>query len=189
MPISVPGLTAAIASGLASSGFSGIGIPQLALGIASGVMLWLPQVQVVSADTGTLGSGVTSLPFFIPPPLLQGALLSVYPAFSHLGVMAPLEAAGLGTGLALGFSQGIIIMTHPNVGVGTGVAKFVAPPPTPSLLQGFASAGLPGTFSPLKATAISQALLTVFAAYTIPVPIVGPSSPFASGGVGVGKVL
>ena len=182
-------MTAAIAGGLASSGFTGVGIPQLAAGIASGVLLWLPQVQVISADTGTAGAGTTTFPLFIPPPLLTAALLSAYPASSHLGIFAPLEATALGLGLASGFAQGLIVMAHPGVGVGTGIAKFVGPPALPSLVAGMASAGLVGIFTPLKAQAISQALLTVFSAYVIPVPIVGPSSPIASTGVGVGKVV
>jgi hypothetical protein len=189
MPITPPGMAAAIATGMASVGFTGLGIPQYSAGVAAGVSLWLPQVQVVSADTGTVGAGSTTVPFVLPPPLLISALLASYPSSGHVGIMTPLEATGLGNGLATGFALGILQLIHPSVGVGTGIAKFVAPPPIPSILAGFASVGMTGMYLPLKAQAISQALLTVFSAYTLPIPIVGPTSPFPSTGVGTGKVL
>lgn len=189
MPITPPNLTTSIAGGLVSSGLLGVAVPQLALGVATGVHLWLQQAVVQTVDVGTLGAGTGTLPFLVPAPMLIGALLANYPANSHIGPMAPLEATGLGNGLSIGFAQGLILTAHPGVGVGTGVARLVGPPAFPSLVAGFASAGMSGPGAAFKANAISMALVTVFAAFQIPVPIVGPASPTGGSGVGVGKIV
>jgi hypothetical protein len=189
MPITFPNMTAAIAAGISSSSFTGISIIQLASGIASGIIMWLPFVQVQSVDSGTAGAGATVLPLVVPPILLQNALLSTYITAGHLGVFAPLEATGLALGLSNGFAQGVIQMTHAGVGSGTGVVKFLGPPAHPYLMQGMASAGMTGPFSTMKAQAISQALLIVLQALTFPVPIIGPPSPSPASGVGIGKVI
>lgn len=189
MPITPPNMTAAIAAGISSSSFTGISVLQLSAGIANGILLWLPFVQVQSIDTGTAGAGATALPLVVPPILLQNALLATYAAAGHLGVFAPLEANGLALGLSNGFAQGLIQMSHPGVGSGTGVTKFLGPIALPYLVEGMNSAGMTGTFTVMKAQAISQALSIVLQALTIPVPIIGPPSPVPANGVGIGKVI
>jgi hypothetical protein len=189
MPITPPGLTATITGGLLSAGMLGIAVPQLAAGIANGVSIWLPTVTVMTVDAGVLGAGVGVLPFVVPLPLVLSSLMTAYAANGQLGVMAPLEASGLANGLVLGFLQGLIVTTHPGVGVGVGVARLLGPPAFPSLMQGFASAGITGQGAVLKANAISMAFDMIFAVYVTPIPIVGSVSPFPAGGAGFGNIL
>lgn len=189
MPITLGGLTGAVAAGLAAGGMVGQAVPQLAAGVSAGLMIWIPQLTVTTVDAGTLGVGTGLLPFAVPAPLIIGSLLAMYPANGHLGPMAPLEATGLGTGIATGFAQGLMTTNHPTVGTGTGVARVVGPPAFPSLVAGFGSVGITGQGSALKANAISSALVLVLQSFTVPIPIVGAASPTGSSGVGVGKIL
>jgi len=189
MPITLPGLIGAITGGGASGSLAGMSVPQIALGLATGIMSWLPTVQVVTADTGFLGAGTGLLPFIIPPPTLVGAMLAGVASAGLTGVMAAPAATGLGNGLVLGLAQGLITTVHPSVGVGTGIAKLVFVPPIPFLLAGLASADLTGPSAPLVATAVGTALTTVFAAFTAPIPIVGAGSISPSAGAGTGKIL
>lgn len=189
MPITPPGLIGAITGGLASGSMAGMSVPQIALGLATGIMTWIPTVQVITVDAGLLGAGAGLLPFIIPPPALVGAMLAGVASAGLIGIMAAPAATGLGNGIALGLAQGLITTVHPSVGVGTGVAKLIFVPPIPFLLGGLASAGLTGMAVPQVATAVGTALTTVFAAFTMPIPIVGAGSPSPSGGAGTGKIL
>lgn len=189
MPITVPGLTAAVIGGLVSGAQLGMAVPQLAAGVAAGVQIWVSQITVITIDAGSLGSGTGVIPFAIPPPLMIGAMLAMFPAAGILGIMSPLKATGLANGLVLGLAQGLITTVHPTVGVGTGVVKLIAPPALPALLQGFAGAGLKGPSLIQEATAISNALMMVVNSFTLPTPIVGSASPAPGGGVGTGKIL
>lgn len=189
MPITPANMTAAITTGLAGVGFAGVAMPQLAFGIGAGVSIWVAQLVVQTTDTGTLGSGVGAAIFAVPPALLTTNLLASYAGNAHLGPMAPLEAAGLGNGLSVGFAQGAIATLHSSVGTGTGLGRIVAPPAFPSLMQGFAAAGIVGLGAAPKANAISIALAVCMQVLQIPVVITGPSSPSAATGVGIGKIV
>lgn len=185
---SAESLTATIAASLATP-FKGVAIPQFALGVSSGLMLWLPQLVVQTVDTGTLGVGSGVAPFALPSIYLTEVLLQSYAENNQIGPQAPIEATALGQGLALALAQGVMTTTHPSVGVGTGVARVYGPPAFPSLMQGFAVAGLVGQGAGSKANAISTALVKALAAFTSPIPIVGPSSPTVGGGTGIGRIL
>jgi len=189
MPITPAGLIPAIAGGLASGGMLGLAVPMAAAGIANGLCQWIPQLVVQTVDVGFLGAGTGFVPFAVPPPLLTSNLLIAYAAHGLVGPMAPLEAVGLANGLAAGFLQGLIMTTHPGIGTGTALARVLGPPAFPSLMLGFASAGITGQIAPLKASAISSALLVCLQVFQVPVPIVGSPSPFTGGGVGIGKIV
>jgi hypothetical protein len=189
MPISTPNLTAAVTAGLLSGGMIGMATPKLALGIGGGLARWIPLLVVQTTDAGSLGVGTGAIPFAVPAPLLISNLIIAYAANGQIGPSAPLEATGLGNGLATGFAQGLMKTNHPGVGTGTALARVIGPPAFSSLMQGFAAAGITGQGATLKANAISTALLVCLQAFQVPIPIVGSASPAAGGGVGIGKIL
>lgn len=185
---SAESLTATIATSLASV-FKGAAIPQFALGLGAGLLLWLPQLTVQTTDTGTLGVGAGAAPFALPSFAFSELLLLAYAENQQLGPQAPIEASALAQGICLALAQGVMTTTHPSVGVGTGIARVYGPPAFPSLVLGFGGAGLVGQGATQKANAISSALMKAVAAYVSPIPIVGPSSPTVGGGSGVGRIL
>ena len=189
MPITPANLTLSIAGGLASGGATGMAVPQVAAGLAAGIMIWLPQVVVTTVDAGAIGVGAGTIPFAMPPPLLIAGMLSGMPSSGITGIMSPAIATGIANGLALGFLQGLIITAHPSVGTGTGICKLVAPPALPSLQAGFLSSGITGIASIQVATAVSTGLLVAVNAFTLPTPIVGGAGPSPSSGVGVGTIV
>lgn len=189
MPLTPPGIAAALIPSLLASGNTGIAVPQFALGVATGVTLFAQTMVVASVDSGTLGVGATTLPLLVPQPLLLSSLLAGFAASATVGILAPAVAAGLSVGLNIGFLQGLLIMTHPSVGLGAGVAKFVPAGAVPAMVAGFAAAGMIGPLAIKTATGIGIGLTTLFAAYTLPVPIMGPPSPIPSSGAGIGKIV
>lgn len=190
MPLTPPGIVGVLTPALAASGMLGQAMPQLASGIAAGVLLWTSTtLQVATVDAGAAGSGVGSLPCTIPPPLLLTGLTTGFTSMGLLGMMAPALIGGLTAGLAAAFAQGVITTAHPTVGTGTGVATFPGPTAVPSMVGGFASVGITGPSGVQMATAIGMGLDIAFGAFTIPVPIVGPSAPVSSSGLGTGKIL
>lgn len=190
MPLSPVGLAGVLIPSLLASGNIGIAVPQFSLGVATGVVAATTASTVISLNAGTAGPGVTAIPLIIPQPLLLATLLGGFAATATLGPMAPLLALGLANGLQLGFLQGLVTMVQP-VGVGGGVAKVIAPAPIPTMIGGFASAGMVGPGSVKMATAIGIALTTLFGAYVFPVPILGPPSIVPLAGVPsiIGKIV
>lgn len=190
MPVTPGGVTGIVAPNLAATGNIGMGMPQLATGVGIGVSTWTAQIQVVTVDTGTLGVGAGGpLPVIVPPPALLGAMLAGFASFGLLGIMSPLLATGLANGIGLAYLQGLVQTIHPAVGTGAAVAKFVAPPATPTIIGGLASAGMTGPSVAQLGGAIGMALDTVFAALVMPLPIVGAPSPSGGGGAGTGKII
>jgi len=189
MPLTPPGLIGPILSNLVSTGHIGIATPQLAAGVAAGVMYWSPLVTVISVGAGTLGVGVGIIPFVVPPPLLLGSMAIGFASSALIGIFSPLTIVGLSTGLALGLIQGLVLTIHPTVGLGAGVCKFVAPPAGPLMLAGFASVGLIGLSAIQLANAIGMALDLTLLALVLPTPILGPPSILPGAGVGIGKLV
>lgn len=189
MPVLPPAAVAIIYPSLLSVGMIGTGTPNYALGIATGLSLWVPTIQVSTIDTGTFGVGVGLLPLVVPPPLLIGTLTDGYVQNGLYGPMAAIQIIGLATGIAGALALGIITTAHPTVGVGTGVATFTPPPATPFMLQGFAAVGITGDGPTKNANAIGTGLMEALAALILPVPIVGSPAPAPSGGVGKGSIL
>lgn len=189
MPLTPPGIADSLMVAFAASGMSGTSLPQLALGVGTGVSLWLQVLTVVTADTGAAGSGVGAVPCAIPQPLLLSSFLTTLPASGIAGVGMPLLANGLANGLSTAFlTQGIITTVHPVVGVGVGMATFPGPSCVPHMLQGLASVAIMGVSAPQLASGIGLGLDAAFSAFTVPVPIVGVGSAPVSG-VGTGKVV
>lgn len=190
MPLSPVGLTAVLVPALISAGQLGIAVPQFALGVSTGVVTTTSASLVVSLNAGTAGPGVSAIPLIVPQPLLLAQLLVGFAATGQVGPMAPLLALGLANGLSLGFLQGLVTMVQP-VGVGAGVAKVIAAAAIPSMIGGFASAGMAGPGSVKMATAIGIALTNLFNTYAFPVPIAGPPSIVPLAGVPsiIGKIV
>jgi hypothetical protein len=189
MPLTPVNITASLLGSLSASGMLGTGASQLAVGIASGVMLWVGQLTVTTVDVGTLGVGAGTFPCVIPQPLLLAAMLSSFPATGHLGSMSLLLATGIANGLATAFPQGLITTVNPTVGVGTATCIFPGPSAVPSMIAGFKSAGMNGAATEKTAMAVGMGLDIAFGSYVQPIPIVGPPSPSPSSGTGTGKIL
>lgn len=189
MPLTPPGIVGTVLPSLLATGNIGMGTPQLSSGIAAGVMLWVAQMKVTTIDAGSLGVGAGLLPCVIPQPLLLGGVLAGCAAFGNVGPMMPPFALGVATGLSLAFPQGIITTIHPTVGSGTGVARFVGPSAIPSMIGGFSSVGMVGPGSVKMASSIGMGIDIAFAAFTVPIPIVGSASPVGSGGTGTGTII
>jgi hypothetical protein len=103
--------------------------------------------------------------------------------------MAPLLALGLANGLALAFLQALLVTVHPGVGLGSGVAKIVAVGAVPSMIAGFAAAGMVGPGAIKTATGIGIGLTLTFATFAMPIVIAGPPSISPGAGVGTGKIV
>lgn len=189
MPATSAGITAAIVAGLAGVSFTGQDVPRLAQGLGNGLLAWMGALTVVTTDTGSGGVGTGFLPWVISSQLITTNLLTSYPGNGHSGSLAPLEATGLGIGFSTGFAQAAIVSQHPTVGTGAAIARVIPNPSFTYLIQGLSGVGITGVGASQKASAISQALLTVLAVSTWSVPIVGSASPSATSGVGVGRIL
>jgi hypothetical protein len=189
MPLTPPGIIGVMLPALFSAGNIGTGTPKLASGIAAGVMLWVAQMKVTTIDTGSLGVGVGLLPCAVPQPLLFAGVGAGMVSFGNVGPMAPLLTLGVANGLALAFLQGLITTTHPSVGTGSGVAKFVGPSAISSMVGGFASLGMVSPGAVKIASSIGMGIDIAFAGFIVPIPIVGSASPVASGGTGTGTIV
>ncbi len=191
MPLNPSALAPIIAAGLLSAGQSGFQMPKFTLGIASGVCKYFSlAAKVVTVDTGTLGAGTGANPFFLSAPALIQTMLAGYASAGILGMFGP----GNATGVANGISQGLISLAllqtnHPSVGVGTGVARIVGSSAVPTMVAGFADAGMVNTGSVQQATGIGIGLDTFFQSFTMPIAIVGSTSPSGSSGSGFGFVV
>ena len=190
MPVLVPGIVGALIPNLVSTGMIGTGVPKYALGVALGLSNWIPKVRIQTVDAGTLGVGKSApIPLIVPQPLLYTNLMIGAASQGLLGVFLPVFTVGLANGLVLSFAQMLINTTHPSVGAGAAVAKFLAPPAAMSMLQGFKQAGMNGNASDKKAKAIGRALDMTFAVLVMPVVIVGPPSISPGAGSGFGGLV
>lgn len=189
MPLVAPILSASVTAGILSGGLIGPAVPQLGSGIGQGIALWAQQLKVTTVDAGAAGTGKGLGPLLIPQTLIMNSLLLSYTINGQLGVMAPLEASGIATGLFVGFGQGLISTTHPSVGVGAAVARITGPPAFSSLMQGFSSAGITGSGASKKANAISMALTMIIQTLVLPVAIVGAAGSSPSSGSGFGSII
>lgn len=190
MPITVVNATASIAGSLGSVSMTGSQVANYARGIATGLTTWVAATQVVTSDVGTAGVGKNiPSPVVVTAPVLYANLVTGFASQAMSGTSVPSLCLGLSNGLVLALAQGLINTVHPTVGVGTGVAKFVAPSAIPFMSLGLASAGMSGTAVVSMASALGMALDLTFASLVLPIAIVGPTSPYAGVGVGTGKIL
>lgn len=189
MPYITPVAAGVLTGTLVGTLHLGPGTPKLAMGIATGVDLWLHTLPVTTVDTGTVGVGVGLMPLLVPSPLLQGALAVSFASEGILGPVAPLTIQGISLGLSACFLQALIVTNHPGVGVGAGVVRFGSNPATSMMLQGFASQQMMGEGAKKIARAIGQALDTVFGALVLPIPIAGAPAPAPAAGSGLGSIL
>jgi hypothetical protein len=167
----------------------GLGTPNFALGVSIGTSKWLLSLTVTTIDSGSLGVGSGQLPLIVPQPLLLANIAAAFAATGNVGIMMPLKALGLATGLSTAFLQAIIKTTHPGIGSGVGVARFSPVPAAPMIIAGLAEVGMVGQGVTTIATAIGMGLNQTFATLMIPIPIVGSASPAAGAGTGFGKVI
>ena len=189
MPLTPSGIASALAPALASAGMSGIAIPQYALGLGVGVCQWAQQIIVMSVDTGTLGVGTSTGLLLVSTPTLLSNLMSSFGSMGLTGVFVPALASGLASGFVTAFIQGLLLVSHPSVGVGASVNTFQSGPSASFIISGLASVGFSGTFMPNLATAIGLGLDTTFKTLILPLPIVGSVSPMSSTGTGLGKII
>lgn len=190
MPVVLPAITGLLTANMTAAGMLGTDVSKIATGIATGLTQWIPQIIVQTIDTGTLGAGKgTPTPLLVPQPALYAALLAGDAAFGFIGILNPAFTLGVANGLSQAFLAMLTNTAHPSVGVGAGVARFIAPPAGPAMTAGFTAVGLKGMDMPKKANAIGQGLDTVFASLVLPVTIAGSASPSPSSGTGVGNII
>jgi hypothetical protein len=189
MPLLPFGVAGILTPALLGTGMLGLGTPKFALGVSIGVSKWIKTVPVTTIDAGSFGVGSGQLPLIVPQPLLLANIASSMASMDIKGVMMPLKALGLATGLAGGFALGLIKTTHPIIGLGTGMAKFGPSPAAPFIIAGLAEVGSVGPSVVKIATAIGMGLNKTFAMLTLPIPIVGSASPAGGAGVGSGTVI
>jgi hypothetical protein len=190
MPYAPPTIVTILTPALISAGMIGQGVPKYSLGVATGVSNWLRAIKVTTIDGGTAGVGKGApTPLIVPQPLLYANILRGMATNNLLGIMAPVFAVGLSTGLSTSFLQAFTSTTHPSVGTGAAVASFRAPPAYPHLERGFKAVGMVGDGPTKKARALGQALDTTFASLVLPVAIAGPPSPSPSSGSGTGNLI
>ncbi len=188
MPLTPPGVTFAVMEAMVAAGFLGPDNIKLANAVGLGASSWIRAVTVSTADVGSLGVGAGLNPL-VPPPSITSGLLASFSAAGLGGIQAPRLALALGSGLTLGFLQGVLVTQHPNVGVGTGLVSYKGASSIPFLIAAFPASGLLGLGGPKLAAAIGVALDQAFFAFTQPIAIVGSVSPSASSGVGTGQVI
>jgi hypothetical protein len=167
----------------------GVGTPKLAAGIVAGTLLWASSRKVSTVDTGTAGAGVGFLPLLVPPPALYVGFLAEASAEDFLGVFTPLFLQGLSVGLSSFLATALIRTSHPGVGVGVGVATVGGPPSRAAYLAGLSSQGVTGPSAQKLASVLGNTMDKILPAIPYPVPIVGPPSPTATVGTGVGSLL
>lgn len=190
MPLTPPGATTVILPALLGTGNIGLGTPQFASGVATGLSMWAAQASVTTIDVGTLGVGSGQMLFVLPQPLLLTGLTAGFASCAIIGIMAPLLIAGLSIGISGALStQALVKTTHPTVGTGAATAKITGGSAVPMMIAGFAAVGMAGPTVVKQATAIGLGVDIAVAAFVLPVPIVGPSAPASSSGVGFGKIL
>jgi hypothetical protein len=190
MPIALPVAVPTLAANLVSTGMIGVGVPKYATAVINGLTLWVPQIAVNTNDVGSGGAGTNiPLPTLVPQPLLLGNLVAGMTSQGLIGPLMPPFILGLANGLVAVFLQTLVVTQHVGVGTGSGVARFTAPPAFPSIIAGFAMAGIVGVAASRKAAALAQGLDSTFASLFLPVAIVGSASPSVTSGVGFGKII
>lgn len=189
MPLTPPGLAVPIAAALAATANIGVQSPKLALGVATGTVLWAQQAKVSITGIGAAGAGTVSFPAFVAAPVMIAAVQAGFVVQRLIGVKSPLLATAIATGLATGISsQSLILAAFPGVGSGTGIAKILGNA-GPSMVQGFQLVRLSGTQNMKLARAIGFGIDKCFASLLIPVPILGPAGSSPGAGTVSGKII
>lgn len=188
MPLlAVPANAAILTASLVGATLHGISVPQVALGIATGLATYAPGIVVVTVDTGVLGAGKgTGIGMIMPPPVPQ--MIAAFTSAALIGIFSAPAATGVALGLSQIFATAIVNTVDPLVGVGAGVATAIPNPALsiPAFIAGFKAAGLLGIASITMATAVAVGLDTALPIAKGVTVIAGSPSPFPSAGPGVG---
>jgi len=189
MPLAPPAIALTLGTNLLATGHLGLAMPKFAGATALGVSLWATKATVSVTGAGAAGTGIATLPLLVPQPLLLVNLQTSFLTFGVTGFFSPLTALGLANGLSLSLVQGIIFATVVGVGSGAGVAKVVSPPAYLAFQEAYASFGMVGPGAIKMALALGATFDKTFAAFSIPIPIVGPAGPAPGVGTGTGKII
>jgi hypothetical protein len=191
--ISQPMLQTQIQTYMAAVGGIGQKSSLMATATAQGVITWCGSALIVNTvDVGSAGGGSGMGKVTIPlGPLMLTMATGMAAANGIQGAMGMAIVGAIAQ--AIGdhlFTFGIINTTHAGVGVGTGIASFVAPAPAlfASLQAAYSSYGLLGTTSPKMCKALSDAVSTVMSSAVGMVVIAGAPSTSAGSGSGTGKL-
>lgn len=193
MPLDPISLTPIFTSALLASGEIGIGTPQLALGLATGLSIYAHSgIIVISTDVGLLGAGVgVGAGVIIPPTQLLNALVPLMASGLIVGPFSPVTASAIALGMSMALLTAGIITVNAGVGVGAGKVQLIPNPAVsvPTFIQAFASVGMTGIMSPSLATAVALALDICLPTGIAVVGIVGAAGPLPGAGAGVGSLL
>jgi len=175
---------------LASTGHLGLGMPKLAMAVGLGVSTWAQKAVVNVTAAGAVGVGVAGpLPLLVPQPLLLANIQIGFLSAGLMGFFSPLTVMGLANGLAQALPLGLILASVMGVGSGAGVALIKGPPAQAGFQEAFASFDMTGEGPTKLALALGLAFDQTFAAFIIPIPVVGPVGPAPGAGTGVGKIV
>lgn len=191
MPVAPPAVTAAIIA--AGPGLKGPSWFRTARGIGVGVVAWSLNpinVVVVGSVNGTLGAGVVTGKFTLPP-----VPAPVVASLAAVGLIGPASAqigVAVGTGVGTSYSAAGMY-TGASVGaIGADVSKVVfANPATlvPSLIGGLASAGLVGPSAARLAAGLAPGIATMFMTGFGVGAAAGPAGPAPGTGVSKSSII
>lgn len=193
MPLDPVSLTPIFLGALASHAEIGIGTPQLALGLATGLSMYAQTgIIVLSIDVGLVGAGVgIGASVIIPPTLLMSTLIPLMASSLIVGPFSPVTASAIAIGMSMAMLTAGIITVNAGVGIGAGKVQLLPNPAVsiPTFVSAFASVGMVGIMSPALATAVAVALDMCLPVAIAVVGIVGGAGPLPSGGAGLGKLI
>jgi hypothetical protein len=177
---------------LPTGGVLGIGMPQLANGLANGLSIYVQSgITVKSVDTGTAGAGVGSGVGIIVPPAIIASMTASFLANGMAGVMSPPFATAVANGFMQSFALAQIVVASAGVGVGAGVATLNPNPGVSvgAFLAGLTGAGLVGISVTQLASAVALGLDQVLPTSTGIIAIAGSPSIVPAVGIGLGKLF
>lgn len=189
MPLAPPNVAATLGTNLLAVGHVGTDLPRFVQAVGLGVSNWAAAATVSVTGTGASGTGQALLPMTVPAPLILTSVQASFVENGILGLISPLTALGLSNGLFAAFPQGVLQATVVGVGSGAGVARVSSAPAFTFFQAAFSSLGMKGTATSQMALALGGAFDKIFAAFSIAIPIVGPSGPSAGVGSGTGKIV
>lgn len=179
----------------ASNGILGTSTPSLATALSLGISAnILAQAQVQTVDTGVAGAGVgNGTVVGVTAGILGPLMVGTFASQGLLGTFSASLALAISTAFATWFLTAQAITTSAGVGVGAGVGTVIGldPGSMGTEIAGMMAAnGLLGTFSPMLAQAVAQAIVPcVMANSVVIVVIAGSPSIVPAVGSGFGKVL
>jgi hypothetical protein len=166
---------------------------QTCTGIGIGVVAWTVNpvnVILVGSVNGTLGGGVVTGKFVLPP--IPAPVIASVSAGGMIGMSAPQIGTAVGIGIGTSYSaSGQYIGTSVGA-IGADIAKVIFANPatlTPLLIAGMAAQGLIGPAASQLAAALSPGIATMFLTGFGTGVAAGPTGPAPGTGVSKSSII